>query len=376
MSEPTRVDFTRLRGCWRGKSFGFDIDGIVLAAGDLQSPNVRVICTVKRNPDSDADPGLAQLDTDDGDALVTSGTSLHLEFLPSQTDAWPSGAYPSQVYVWYDVQLGLGSDVKTIQRGIIAVHEPCTHTLTAGPPNFLEIFGDDLAVYLHAQDATVSSWADETGNLTISATGAEHPTLATGINGKPTVLFDGVANRMVGDMSAPLLSGTRPYILAVVSWVAVDGERVPLVLSGGDAGSPTYPVSNIGVTSIASIQTFYRLHSPAPGMNDGAPGPAADTLAHLWAIGWSATRAEKFALDGVSYTDQLAGTTPLTDAMPGNVGHVELGSYFGSVTPASTFVNIHVAEVIAIRRQPTSEELTAVYEYVNYHYAIALPGFP
>lgn len=185
----------------------------------------------------------------------------------------------------------------------------------------------------------VSAWADQTVNANhmVQAGGTAQPTYnATGLNGQPTLTFDGVNDILTCaafNLPAP---GTTPTLIFCVmrqiSWTAnlfVYGTNVAL--------------SGHGMTQAGA----------SPGMQES--GAAGANLNNAGTIGsWFLTEA----YHSNSVSDRLrVGSTSVTGANTGN--NASTGRSLGGKN-ASAFSNIEVAMLMYVNGDLTGGELTAI----------------
>jgi len=159
-------------------------------------------------------------------------------------------------------------------RGRIATAAPAA----AAPVTPLTILGS-LAWWVRADlgitiGTGVSAWADQSGNAVnfTQGTGASQPTLvASAINGKPAVQFDGVDDRMNATF-ARVAPGTQPFYLWLVmkqiAWTA--GVRIigDFVVNGcfllQNSASPQIAQFNAATANSgggATVGSYFRVES-------------------------------------------------------------------------------------------------------------------
>jgi len=93
---PIRKDFTGARALMRGDRWNFSASAVAFDDGrTLQTAGMVVRLTIKESED-DADPGVAQIDSDAGTITITSATAYSAPVLPATTELIAPGIY------WYD----------------------------------------------------------------------------------------------------------------------------------------------------------------------------------------------------------------------------------------------------------------------------------
>lgn len=229
---------------------------------------------------------------------------------------------------------------------------------TALPTPLAVVGAAECACQLLAEDASPSSWADQTGNITVTQTtagqrpvvGSKQMALAAGIANRATALSNGATNTMVGTMDAPLLAGTRPCFFLLFKPVTLSGGLGYLYLVNGPASNPFETVA------LVDDEVYWERWSN--GAFDGSEADIDDAH-HVVVSSWAAVRGDRFQLDGVNYTVQLDGTADADVTLAQNTARVEIGAYLDQEHAAA-----HFAVLAAIRRQPTSDELAAALAYL------------
>lgn len=197
----------------------------------------------------------------------------------------------------------------------------------------------------------VSAWADQTGNgYTLSqAAGGQQPAYnATGLNGKPTITFDGTDDFM---SNASLDLPAAPYfywmVFSAVSWTVND-----TLLASGSNG--------VG-------QVLQRGSTPQIGAcNNGVSGAYFNTGAVLGS--WYRMR--------VSFTNSTSdyiriGSTNTTGTNMGTAASAA-GFNLGKNTSAANYANISVAALMVLGGTPSAAELSALDAAVTRFYGASV----
>lgn len=182
-----------------------------------------------------------------------------------------------------------------IPLGIVASSRANTATWT--PANLPGLAGwwdaDDAATFTYSSGTVVSQWRDKSGNARhlAQADPALQPTRNGTINARPSVVFDGLADRMVSSAYAK----TKPTtLLAVGRNTAAAGQR-NLIVSPTDGRLFRTSTGTIDAYQGAFISTAVpwgttAAHSVAAVLNDAASKIAADSAAS-WTLGDAGTAA-------------------------------------------------------------------------------------
>jgi len=230
--------------------------------------------------------------------------------------------------------------------------------IQSGPPPFLPTRLPGLVLWLRADlgitlnGGNVSAWADQSGNgnHATQGTAANQPLyVSSGINGRPTVRFDGVNDVLSTTTGA--VAGDHTIIIAG-KWVALP-SAVKGILAygvGGAAGNS----STIGILDAANHNWYgyggYGLPS----------GTVPNTSQHVW--------SKTYANTGPVTTGYYDGGSDATD----NVRTFILGSAaidVGAMTGSSLWSNFEFAELVIYRRVLTAAELQQNAQYMKARYA-------
>jgi len=201
------------------------------------------------------------------------------------------------------------------------------------------------AILGHSDGAAVSVWGDAsgTGNHAAQSTLASQPTyVASGINGLPSVRFDG------NDFLTSVASFTNPYSIFSVS--QMEGSQSFRMVTSQDVN---WLMGNWGGKQSV-------MH--ANGWVEYTPGPAADTQPHLYAASGDGSKTT-FLHNGQVLAWNAAGTAP--------IGRLQLGAWGTGGTEASKG---DVSEVIVYDRVLTASEQAAVHGYLAGKYGLTLYG--
>lgn len=222
-------------------------------------------------------------------------------------------------------------------RGRVGTVKPpvILHTLITSVP-VLQAVQSDRGITLNG--STVSAWADQTANAKhyTQGTAANQPTYnAAGLNGRPTLTFDGTNDSLASTLNLPAPGTTPTFIWWVgrqLSWTAND------YWLGNNAGS----LSCIIQQRTGTPQLFQYSGSAA---NSNSAGTINS---------WFRGRAYFSNSTG----DYLRiGATNVTGASAGNLSGT--GRLIGAATGVQ-FANVEMAALIYTQGAPSAAELSAL----------------
>jgi len=342
-----------------GTSNVYSSSFVELALGELESLALQVVAEPLTNP---SDNVTVQIETSaDGRNWVSKNATAEV-FLTtpsgttSSTYGYDAGLFPSLALVRLRVQLGGASNCSAR----IAVYVREGRNLGFIPsrlPGCMLWLRADLGVTLNG--ATVSSWADQSGNgVTVTqGTTSKQPTFNAGtagvLNGLPTLQF---AQGSLQILSSPVnyTNGGAASIFSAVAPVAGSffNTRIFETLNSngyylgmGNAGGPNWRAIING--------TF------GTGAGTTANGNYLVSLNFTGAVGALYQNGTQVASDG--YTSPPSTSNPYT-----------IGGFLGGST-TTDFWNGHIAEVAFFKRVLTTTEVLAMHRYLGARYKISVP---
>lgn len=277
-----------------------------------------------------------------------SGAGYALIDSPSSTTYSDAGLTPSTTYNWKvsavdaagneSAQSTLTS--KTTGSGIPAL--PTTGLVHRWRAS-------DLAT---ADDATVASWVDSVGGVSLTASGTPKMRFAE-INGLKVVEYGGAAGTAKHDSPTTLGPYTGTTKVVVGKLTATPGVGVTWAMID-QVGTSTAHRQRILVTSVSDTIADAGTQVPISGV----PG----TTAHAWAGVYSGN------------TGSAGPSGPRRDAtrVNGSVGTGDTISVRLGQSASGTQSSIMVAEVLVYSTAMNTADLDAVYSYIGYTYGITV----
>lgn len=126
-----------------------------------------------------------------------------------------------------------------MQSLLMSYGQAWTPAFLAAPP---KLWLDDQSPITLASSA-VSVWGDRSGNAwdVSQSTAANRPVLGSGLNGRRTILFDGVNDILTSGANGRGLfrNVTYGYIFSVVKKIAADGSAIDRAITGNIRGGAT-----------------------------------------------------------------------------------------------------------------------------------------
>jgi hypothetical protein len=207
-----------------------------------------------------------------------------------------------------------------------------------------------LALWLDAADTStitlngsnVSQWNDKSGNgrHVLQATASQQPSYnATGLNGKPTVVFDGVGDILL-NQNAGSLGVTNVSMFMVTRYVTAVSED--LAMGIGQTGQN------------GKIRAFYRASGRSTqgfggwsrDVNDSSLSVDIGGVHHIFGIVQPSMTGVNLFRDGTAATgNPYPLTNPATSLEPVNFNGFSIGSLQGA-SVSSYYSNIEISEAI------------------------------
>lgn len=238
---------------------------------------------------------------------------------------------------------------------------------TTTPADFanLELWlrADDIA---GADGDAVSAWVSREGNsYSFAATLTTRPLLklgANGINGKPTVLFDGVNDVLV--LSSSIFNTSAGTIFTVIRFTSTLATGAQSFIGSGDEASATRLVAALSMLASATptVRMFQRNNDVATTVTGNTSMIAATPYRQM------------FRSSGTSYTLKVNDTVQTltgTDngdwfADTANRDNTTIGA--NKVSSVVNFFKGDIAEVIVYGRELSALETSKVENYLSYRY--------
>lgn len=181
----------------------------------------------------------------------------------------------------------------------------------------------------------VSAWADQTTNANDYTEAANKPAYnASGLNGLPTMTFDGTNDKLTCAGFNPAAPGTTPvWIRAIVKLVGWTVSRT--IIGAGTAG----------------IRFFASGVTPQFRLNNGINGGLVDLTLATW------FRVELLCTNSTSDYMKIGATnsTGVNTSNTANTGGRQIGCFAGA-----NFANFEFAEILYANRNPSGAEKTAL----------------
>jgi hypothetical protein len=206
---------------------------------------------------------------------------------------------------------------------------------------------------IHASGTNVSQWDDQSGNGHIFLPGATQPSIGSGINGQPTVDFDGAATSIT-------CSDALSTIITASAWTA-------FAVYDYTGTATTTATSYMNPPIIRDVGAFWGLFASTQNLIaycwDGADKSARPT-----ASANTNYYATTLLLSGTIFAEEnLLGTS---SAASGNIttltNSVNLGAAFG----AGAWFKGSVGEIIVYNRALSSPEAVRVQRYLSANWRI------
>ncbi len=233
------------------------------------------------------------------------------------------------------------------------------------PASPLSVLGSDLAAHLRIEDWTAASWPDVTGNLTLAQNSAGSQfTAVNALNGQRAARADGSDDYMVGDMSTPLASGSRPWIVMLFRLQSDPGSGSKTIF-GLTSVAAGFGLVSFALASVSSVRKLRLTMTKAGPATYTIPGPAVAGLPpFVWEMSWPNATTGKHVVDGVPYdtvTSGSADTAGLVDA----AGRIELANN----SAMTVGCNALYRDLIISSAIPTAAQRAAIYRYLQYRLA-------
>lgn len=209
----------------------------------------------------------------------------------------------------------------------------------------------------------VSQWNDNTSNaINLTATTTARPTYNAssanfGTNNPPSLTFDGSANQLQNNAAAVALGSNVAFLYCIYRYVATGASKY------------VFGVNQVGQTmsilSDASTQNGAIITNAGGATVNTSPAPATTAAAGIYAYSnGTGASAETLA---VSIANMSEGTASCTAAQFSSILGISI--CLGAKVGASTnFANIELVEAFIANVKPTTNQLNALYAYVNDRY--------
>lgn len=256
--------------------------------------------------------------------------------------------------------------------------------LTAVPRLWL----DDSSPMTLASGA-VSVWGDRSGNAwdVSQTTAANRPApVSGGLNGRRTVLFDGVNDVLQTTATAAFglfQNRTYGYMFSVVKKTAADGSAINRIVASvgrGGASPGVRAAQYMGISSMAANTLAVggrRLDTDSFGSASNGVASAATWYMRLDHFRWADRQIDmhidgQLAASGTSLWT-AAGSTSNT----ASVGPIGIGaSYSGASFVAEAFADIELACVLMGNATLSTDDIDRVFGWAAWRYGLqgSLPG--
>lgn len=216
----------------------------------------------------------------------------------------------------------------------------------------------DFATVVNGADTDITTWRNRkrNGDL-VQSTSSLRPVLdSDAINSRRAIASDADDTWMLSaTLTNTLAASSRPYVWVVAQLEAVGATEVLLTLQGDTAAQ--------ALVSVASGNFRATQRSSDVGSAQAVTGPATDTAAHLFEVGWLTTADGRFVVDGVSY-----------DAPSGAGGiHEEYHTLHVGNSSGSAWDGL-IAEIVISDVIPTEAQRVAMRAYFERKYAVDVSG--
>jgi hypothetical protein len=210
--------------------------------------------------------------------------------------------------------------------------------------------------------STVSQWNDKSGNSrhVSQATAGQQPTWnATGLNSKPTLVFDG-SNDILLNQNAGSIGVTNISMFVVMRYVSASAEDVPFGI--GSTGST------------GKVRCFYRSNG---GTTQGFATWARDVISslstdtggthHIFEAVQGNSSSVSLFRDGVAATGNPLAFPGTTDAVSFN--GVSLGSLQGAAV-GNYYSNVAISEAILIYSEASTDTRQRIEGYLAHKWGL------
>ena len=226
------------------------------------------------------------------------------------------------------------------------------------------IFGSLLAYwgradYVSLSSGAVSALIDRTGQQDVAqATASKQPTPVIGDLGRPAIRGDGTADILRANI-ANTISG-RSYM-----WVVARANSLP---AGTVYGAQTWCTA-FTTQHLVPIRMTATNYTAVLGSTDGTDiitGPARDTNAHLFELGFETTSAGRYVVDGIAYNGAKTGG-PLN----GSTDRITLLGYTDDVVETNQGP-FDLYECGLLNALPSTQQRRSLRDYVRRRYAFVI----
>lgn len=232
-----------------------------------------------------------------------------------------------------------------------------TATRVSAPPATGRILWLDASQIVGLTEGTgVGSWLDGSGTAHHATQGtlSLRPTYrATGVNGRPSVRFDGVDDHL--RIASPLLVGSTARTVAFVARATVVGNRGIIDLGDGRTTGGAFMITpEYGVRVSGGNRLFQRSASAAAEIGViTLPGTTTDSITAV--------------INAVAVAPASTGSLVINTA-----GLATLGSFTAEPINKHNFAG-DIAEILVYNRALTPTEVDTLQRYLAAKYSIALP---
>lgn len=248
-----------------------------------------------------------------------------------------------------------------ITAGVLSPRRMVNQAWMPTPDSIDDVFGSDLAYWFRADQGLtlsgtdVNSWADITGNCTLSPQAASKFTYeATGFNSLPSIVTTGgLGAGLTGTLSSTLASGTRPYVWLVGQFTSLTSAYMLSVHSSGDTRW----------IALGEFSGDWESARNSTGSNQftSFTSSVSDTSRHLFEGGFTFGGLESLVVSNV------ATSNPDTAAIDTALNTVRLNNLNGTITSVA-IANFRVAEIIGSRSLPTGVQRAQVISLLQSRY--------
>jgi len=237
-------------------------------------------------------------------------------------------------------------------RRVLVSREASTIDSVLGA-NLVAWFRADQGLSLTSTD--VDSWADITGNCTLSPSTPELFTYeATGFNGEPSIVTDGAGlSGLSGTLTSTISSGSRPYMWLVAQYTDLTNAYLASLHSTGDTrwmSIGEFDGDWEGCWNAAGSTGFSSFSSST-----------SDTNRHLFEIGFPAGATNAIRVSGVA-SNGSTGTAPDAAMTTIRVNNMNAS------TTSQPHAEFRIAELIVSDSIPSSGQLASILGLLEARY--------